>query len=536
MTDLLIGIPLGIVIVFYIKWTTKLHSKNTRLNEEYGSSRWGTPEDIKPFIDEDPFNNIILSQTEMLSMKPKMKKFNLNRNKHVIVYGGSGSGKTYRIVKPNLYQLHSSYVLTDPKGTLLPETGHLFEMAKYNIYVLDTIDMAHSMHYNPFAYIREPKDILTMANALYTNLKPADAGTPPDPFFDTAALLWLQCIIGYLWYEAPPEEQTIPVLLQFLESDDVREDDETYENAVDLIFKELEQRNPRHFAVKQRKKYKQAAGKTAKSILISLGAYLAPFDIPEVSELVSRDELRIDTYGNIGQKSILYVIISDTDTTYNFIPALLFTQMFNVLCYKADKEMEGELETPVQFILDEFANIGKIPNFKILIATIRSRLMSLILILQTQSQLKDNYKEAAETIVGNCDSTVFLGGKEKSTLEDLEKTLGDETIDLWNESKTYSVNESQGLNYNKAGRKLMNVAELNLLDRDKCIVQISGLPPFMSDKYDTQKHHNYKYTGDANPKFMFDFAAYQKKKAKEEEKKKPNHITLHEGDTYKVVL
>ncbi|MBD5469130.1 MAG: type IV secretory system conjugative DNA transfer family protein [Lachnospiraceae bacterium] len=534
--DLLIGIPVGGAIVYYIKWTTKLHSKNTRMGEEYGSSRWGTAEDIKPFIDEDPFNNIILSQTEMLSMKPKMKEFSLNRNKHVIIYGGSGSGKTYRIVKPNLYQLHSSYVLTDPKGTLLPETGHLFEKMGYNIYVLDTIDMEHSMHYNPFAYIKEPKDILTMSNALYTNLKPPDAGTPPDPFFDTAALLWLQCIIGYLWYEAPPEEQTIPVVLQFLESDEVREDDDTYENAVDLIFKELEEKNPRHFAVKQRKKYKQAAGKTAKSILISLGAYLAPFDIPEVSELVSRDELHIDTYGNKNQKSILYVIISDTDTTYNFIPALLFTQMFNVLCYKADKEMGGALETPVQFILDEFANIGKIPGFKILIATIRSRLISVIMMLQTQSQLKDNYKEAAETIVGNCDSSVFLGGQEKSTLEDLEKALGDETIDLFNESKTFSMQESQGINYNKTGRKLMNVAELNLLNRDQCIVRISGLPPFLSDKYDTHSHPNYKYTGDANPKYMFDFAAYRKRKAKEEQRKKANHMPLHVGDTFKVLV
>lgn len=284
------------------------------------------------------------------------------------------------------------------------------------------------MHYNPFAYIKQPKDILTLANVLYTNLKPPDSGTPPDPFFDQAALLWLQAAIGYLWYEAPEDEQNIPTLLEILEADEVREDDETYKNAVDMLFEELEKKNPNHFAVKQRRKYKKSAGKTAKSILISVGSYLSPFDIPEVAELVSYDELHFDTYGDEGQKSILYVIISDTDTTYNFIPAILFTQMFHMLCYKADKEMGGKLRTPVQFILDEFANIGKIPGFKILIATIRSRLISVVMMLQTQSQLKDNYKEAAETITGNCDTSIFLGGQEKSTLKDLEEMIGKETI------------------------------------------------------------------------------------------------------------
>lgn len=426
--DILIGVIIGFAIVWCIRWTNKMHKKNTRFGEEYGSARWGTEEDIRPFIDEDPYNNIILSQTERLSMKARMPEFNLNRNKHVVVYGGSGSGKTYGIVKPNLYQMHSSYVLTDPKGTLLYETGNLFEKKGYRIYVLDTVDMKNSMHYNPFVYIKEPKDILTLANTLYTNLKPPDAGTPPDPFFDQAALLWLQAAIGYLWYEAPPEEQNIPTLLEILEADEVREDDESFQNAVDMLFEELEKKNPRHFAVKQRKKYKKSAGKTAKSILISVGSYLSPFDIPDVAELVAYDELHFDTYGDADQKSILYVIISDTDTTYNFIPAILFTQMFNVLCYKADKEMGGKLKTPVQFILDEFANIGKIPGFKILIATIRSRLMSVIMMLQTQSQLKDNYKDAAETITGNCDTSIFLGGQEKSTLKDLEEMLGKETI------------------------------------------------------------------------------------------------------------
>lgn len=530
--DVLIGVLGGAAIVWYIRWTNRMHKKNTRFGEEYGSARWGTEEDIKPFIDEDPCNNIILSQTERLSMKARMPKFNLNRNKHVVVYGGSGSGKTYGFVKPNLYQLHSSFVITDPKGTLLPETGNLFEKKKYRIYVLDTIDMKNSMHYNPFAYIKEPKDILTLANVLYANLKPPDAGTPPDPFFDQAALLWLQATIGYLWYEAPPEEQNIPTLLEILEADDVREDDETYENAVDMLFAELEKKNPRHFAVKQRRKYKKAAGKTAKSILISVGSYLSPFDIPDVAELVSYDELHFDTYGDADQKSILYVIISDTDTTYNFIPAILFTQMFNVLCYKADKEMGGKLKTPVQFILDEFANIGKIPGFKILIATIRSRLMSVVMMLQTQSQLKDNYKDAAETITGNCDTSIFLGGQEKSTLKDLEEMLGKETIDLWNNSETFSQSRSTGVNYNKTGRELKNIYELNTMDRNKCIVRISGLPPFFSDKFDTTQHPNYKYTADYDERNTFNFARYLRKKRADEDPR----IRFHANDAYKVIM
>ena len=530
--DLLIGISAGFLIVYAVRWTNKMHKKNVRFGEEYGSARWGTEKDIKPFIDEDQFNNIILSQTERLSMKARMPKFNLNRNKHVVVYGGSGSGKTYGFVKPNLYQLHSSYVLTDPKGTLLPETGNLFEKKGYNIYVLDTIDMKNSMHYNPFAYIREPKDILTLANTLYTNLKPPDAGTPPDPFFDQAALLWLQATIGYLWYEAPPEEQNIPTLLEILEADEVREDDEAYQNAVDMLFEELEKKNPHHFAVKQRKKYKKAAGKTAKSILISVGSYLSPFDIPDVAELVSYDELHFDTYGNDGKKSILYVIISDTDTTYNFIPAILFTQMFNVLCYIADKEMGGKLKTPVQFILDEFANIGKIPGFKILIATIRSRLISVVMMLQTQSQLKDNYKDAAETITGNCDTSIFLGGQEKSTLKDLEEMLGKETIDLWNNSETFSQSRSTGVNYNKTGRELKNIYELNTMDRNKCIVRISGLPPFFSDKYDTTKHPNYKYTADYDERNTFDFAKYRRKM----QTRNTVNIQFHKNDEYRVVM
>ena len=532
LSDLAIGTTVGCLIVAYIKFENNMHRKNTRQGEEYGASRWGTSDDIKPFIDPDPFNNIILSKTEMLSMNPRMKKFNLNRNKHVVVYGGSGSGKTYGIVKPNLYQLHSSYVLTDPKGTLLPETGNLFEKKGYRIKVFDTVNLANSMHYNPFAYIKEPKDILTLANVLFTNLKPENAGTPPDPFFDQAALLWLQATIGYLWYEAPKEEQNIPTLLEILEADEVREDDESYKNAVDMLFEELEQKNKRHFAVKQRKKYKKAAGKTAKSILITLGAYLAPFDIPEVNEIVQYDELEFDTYGDPDQKSILYIIISDTDKTYNFLPAMIFTQMFNVLCYKADKEMGGKLKTPVQFILDEFANIGKIPMFEILITTIRSRLMSCIIMLQTQSQLKTNYKDAAETITGNCDTEIFLGGKEKTTVKDIEESLGDETIDLYNESRTYSAQDSSGINYNKVGRKLKNIFEIKTMDRDKCIVQISGLPPFFSDKYKPEMHPNYKYTADYDERNTFDFAKYRQKLA---EQQNVSNIKFHKSDVYKVI-
>ncbi len=530
LNDLLIGVPLGCFAVFYIKWSAGRNKKNTRQGVEYGSAKWGTEKDIKPFIDSDPFNNIILSKTEMLTMKPKMTLFELNRNKNVVVYGSSGSGKTFSFVKPNLMQCHGSYVVTDPKGTLLPEMGNLFVKKGYRLKVFDTIDMANSMKYNPFRYIKEPKDILTLANVMMKNLKPADAGPATDPFFDTAALLWLQAVIGYLWYEAPEDEQNIPTLLEILEADDVKEDDEDYKNAVDMLFEELEQKNPRHFAVKQRKKYKKAAGKTAKSILITLGSYLAPFDIPDVSRLVSDDELEIDTYGDPGQKTILFVIISDTDDSFSFLPAILFTQMFNVLCYKADKEMGGKLATPVQFILDEFAQFN-IPRFKILIATIRSRLISAILILQTKSQLKDNYKEAAETIIGNCDTSVFLGGQEQSTLEDYEKSLGDETIDTYNDSKTYSMNESTGINYQKLGRKLLNLNELKELNRNKCIVNVSGLPPFLSDIYPTASHPNFKYTADADDRNWFDFKKYRA----EQKRKEADRIgKLKRSDVYKM--
>lgn len=532
ITDILFGVPTGYLIIWYIKYENARKRKKMRKGVEYGSGEWGTPKDIKPFIDPDPFKNIILSKTEMLTIAPKMKLFELNRNKNVIVYGSSGSGKTFSFVKPNMMQCHSSYVITDPKGTLLPEMGNLFVKNGYRIKVLDTIDMSNSMKYNPFRYINEPKDILTLANTLQKNLKPPDAGPAADPFFDQAALLWLQASIGYLWYEAPEDEQNIPTLLELLEADEVKEDDENYKNAVDMLFEELEQKNPNHFAVKQRRKYKKAAGKTAKSILITIGASLSPFDIPDVRRLVSADELELDTYGDEGQKTILFVIISDTDTTYNFIPAILFTQMFNALCYKADKEYGGKLKTPVQFILDEFANIGTIPGFKTLITTIRSRLISAILILQTKSQLKDNYKEAAETIIGNCDTSIFLGGQEQSTLEDYEKSLGDETIDVMNDSKTYSQNESTGVSYQKVGRKLLNLNELKTLNRNKCIVTISGVPPFLSDKYPTATHPNFKYTADYDERNTFDFKKYRK--AEKKKQADSNLAKLKRSDVYKV--
>lgn len=529
-SDLTYGILMGYFCTRYFKWELNRNKKNTRRGVEYGSARWGTAKDIAPYIDPDPFHNIILSKTERLTLNPKMKKFSLNRNKNTVIYGSSGCGKTYCMVKPNLMQLQGSYVVTDPKGTLLPETGTLFAKKGYRIKVFDTIDMNNSMKYNPFRYIKTPKDILTLATTLQKNLKPKDAGPALDPFFDQAALLWLQAVIGYIWYEAPKDEQNILTLLEFLEADEAREDDENYKNAVDLLFEDLEKRDPRHFAVKQRKKYKKAAGKTAKSILITLGAMLSPFDIPEVARIVSDDELEIDTYGDPGQKTILYVIISDTDETFNFLPSILFTQMFNVLCFKADKEYKGKLPTPVQFILDEFAQF-QIPNFKVLIATIRSRLISAMIILQTKSQLKDNYKDAAETIIGNCDTSVFLGGKEESTLEGYEKSLGDETIDTSNDSKTYSQNESTGINYQKLGRKLMTRSEIKTLDRNKCIVDISGLPPFLSDKYPTHEHPNYKYLADYDEKNLFDFKKYRKKQKKKEY---DLQAKLKRGDVYKV--
>lgn len=533
-TDLLIGGSVGYLIVWYNKWNVKFHYKNTRKGVEYGSARWGNAKDIKPFIDENFFNNIILSKTEYLTLNPRMKQFKHNRNKNVVITGGSGSGKTYSVVKANLLQANTSFVVTDPKGTLLLETGHFFEKMGYRIKVLDTIDFANSMHYNPFVYIKEPKDIFVVANILYNTLKPKDGGQAQDPMWDAAAILWCQAIIGYLWYEAPPEEQNIPTMMEFYEADEVRENDPTFKNSVDVLFEELEKKNPRHFAVKQRKKYKKAAAKTAQSIQITFGSFTSVFDIPEVADLLAYDELELDTYGDEGQKTILYMIIDDMDDSFNFLPSLAFSQMTKSLSDKA-KLWGGQLKTPVQFILDEFANIPEFYKFKILISTIRSRLMSCMIFLQAQSQMKDTYKDAAETIIGNCDTSIFLGGTEKTTIKDMEELLGKETVDLWNEGNSYgSQSDTNSVNYNKVGRELMTGSEIRQMERDKCIVQISGLPPFLSEKYDISQHPNYKYLSDYDKKNKFDFQKYRetlKKKSKNE-----NVITYHKGDQYKVVV
>lgn len=529
--ELIAGLVAGIFLKLII-YSQSLDRKNFRHGEEYGSARWGTPEDIAPFIDRNPYNNMIFSQTERLTMNSKMAVFDLNRNKNVLVIGGSGSGKTYKIVKPALMQAYASYVLTDPKGTLLPQTGTMFAKLGYHIKVVDVKDFENSMHYNPFAYLRKEEDILTFSNVLYDNLKGEQAGPPPDPMWDKGAILCLSAFIAYIWREAPIEEQNVTTLMEMFLACEIREDDDSFKNAIDLLFEELEEENPNHFAVRQWKTFKIAAGKTAKSILITLGAMLAPLNMDKVRDFMSYDELQFDTYGDAGQKTILYCIMSDTDRTFNFILALLFTQMFNTLCNTADIKYNGELPTPVQFILDEFANIGKIPQWEILIATIRSRLISAVIILQTKSQLKGIYKDHAETITGNCDTTIFLGGKEKTTLKDLEESLGDETVDLFNESETYSQSRSSGRNFNKVGRKLKSVFELNIMPRNKCIVEISGLPPFYSDKYDTQSHPRYKYLSDYDRKNKFDWKEYEQKRKRRKAAASPSHLTIHRKDVY----
>ena len=505
-------ISVGIVGALAVKGILYLRSKNAkkfRKGIEYGSARWGTPEDIKPYIDEDFYNNILLTNTERLTMNGRPKNPKFARNKNVLVIGGSGSGKTRFFVKPNLMQMTTSYCVTDPKGTILVECGKMLQKGGYKIRSLNTINFKKSMHYNPFAYIRSEKDILKLVNVIITNTK-GDGEKSGEDFWVKAERLLYCALIGYIYYEAPEEEKNFITLLDLINASEAREDDENYKSPVDMLFDRLAEREPEHFAVKQYVKFKQAAGKTLKSILISCGARLAPFDIKELRDLMEYDELELDTLGD--EKTALFVIISDTDDTFNFVVAIMYSQLFNLLCDKADNEYGGRLPVHVRCLLDEFSNIGQIPKFEKLIATIRSREISACIILQAQSQLKAIYKDNADTIIGNCDTTLFLGGKEKSTLKELSETLGKETIDMYNTSETRSNQNSYGTNYQKLGKELMSQDELSVMDGGKCILQLRGVRPFLSDKYDITKHPRYKMLSDYDKKNAFDMEKYMKRK------------------------
>ena len=506
--DLLIGIA-GAVIVRLIIYVKGKNAKKYRKGMEYGSARWGTAEDIKPYTDPVFENNIPLTQTERLTMNSRPKQPKYARNKNILVIGGSGSGKTRFFVKPSLMQMHSSYVVTDPKGTVLIECGKLLQRGGYRIKVLNTINFKKSMKYNPFAYLRSEKDILKLVNTIIANTK-GDGEKSGEDFWVKAEKLYYTALIGYIWYEAPEDEKNFTTLLEMINASEAREDDEDFQNPVDLMFERLEEKDPEHFAVKQYKKYKLAAGKTAKSILISCGARLAPFDIKELRELMETDEMELDTIGD--RKTALFVIISDTDDTFNFVVSILYTQLFNLLCDKADDEYGGRLPVHVRCLLDEFANIGQIPKFEKLIATIRSREISASIILQSQSQLKAIYKDNADTIVGNCDTTLFLGGKEKTTLKEISEILGKETIDSFNTSETRGRELSHGLNYQKLGKQLMTEDEIAVMDGGKCILQLRGVRPFFSDKFDITKHPKYKYLSDADPKNAFDMEKHLRRR------------------------
>ena len=506
--DLLIGV-VGAVLIRLAIYLKGKNAKKYRKGIEYGSARWGNAQDIKPYIDPVFENNIILTQTERLTMNSRPKQPKYARNKNVLVIGGSGSGKTRFFVKPNLMQMHSSYVVTDPKGTVLVECGKLLQRGGYRIKVINTINFKKSMHYNPFAYIRSEKDILKLVNTIIANTK-GEGEKSGEDFWVKAEKLYYCALIGYIWYEAPAEEQNFTTLLEMINASEAREDDEDFQNPVDLMFERLEEKDPEHFAVKQYRKYKLAAGKTAKSILISCGARLAPFDIKELRELMETDEMELDTIGD--RKTALFVIISDTDDTFNFVVSILYTQLFNLLCDKADDVYNGRLPVHVRCLLDEFANIGQIPRFDKLIATIRSREISASIILQSQSQLKAIYKDNADTIVGNCDTTLFLGGKEKTTLKEMSEILGKETIDSFNTSENRGREKSYGLNFQKLGKELMTQDELAVMDGGKCILQLRGVRPFFSDKYDITKHPNYKYLSDADQKNAFDMEKHLRKR------------------------
>ena len=512
--DLCVGVAAALLIrlAVYVKGK---NAKKYRKNVEYGSARWGNSDDIRPYVDPVFENNIILTQTERLTMNSRPKDPKTARNKNVLVIGGSGSGKTRFFIKPNLMQCTSdsrpvSFVVTDPKGGLICEVGHLLRRNKYRIKVVNTINFKKSMHYNPFAYIHSEKDILKLVTTLIANTQ--GDGKSGDDFWRKAETLLYTALIGYLWYEAPVEEQNFATLIEMINTMEVREDDEEFKNPVDLIFEELASRDPGHFAVRQYAKYRLAAGKTAKSILISCGARLAPFDIQELREITAYDELELDTLGD--RKTALFIIISDTDDTFNFLASMIYTQLFNLLCDKADDVYGGRLPVHVRCLIDECANIGQIPKLEKLMATIRSREISACLVLQAQSQLKALYKDNCDTIIGNCDSSVFLGGKEPTTLKELSAALGKETIDIANTGESRGREVSHSLNYQKLGKELMSQDELAVMNGGKCILQLRGVRPFLSDKYDITKHPNYKYLSDANPKNAFDIEKFLSTKLK----------------------
>ena len=501
--DLCVGVAAALLIrlIVYVKGK---NAKKFRKNLEYGSARWGKPEDIAPYVDPKFENNVILTQTERLMMSNRPKDPKTARNKNVLVVGGSGSGKTRFFIKPNLMQLHSSYVVTDPKGSIAVECGKLMLRNGYKVKIFNSINFKKSHHYNPFAYIHSEKDILKLVNTLICNTK--GDGKSGDDFWVKAETLLYCALIGYIHYEAPEEEQNFATLIELVNAMEVREDDETFENNVDLAFKELASREPNHFAVRQYKKYKLAAGKTAKSINISCGARLAPFDIQELREITMYDELELDTLGD--RKTALFLIMSDTDSTFNFLISMIYSQLFNLLCEKADDVYGGRLPVHVRCLIDECANIGQIPNLEKLMATIRSREISACLVLQAQSQLKALYKDNADTIIGNCDSSIFLGGKEPGTLKELNQALGKETIDTFNTGESRGREVSHSLNYQKLGKDLATIDELAVLDGGKCILQLRGVRPFLSDKYDITRHPKYKYLSDANPRNAFDIEKY----------------------------
>ena len=500
--DLCVGLICGLLrLAVYLR---SKNAKKYRHNNEYGAARFGTAEDIRPYIDPVFKNNVILTQTERLTMNSRPKNAKTARNKNVLIVGGSGSGKTRFFIKPNLMQLHSSYVVTDPKGQLVLETGRLLERAGYKISVLNTINFKKSMHYNPFSYIHSEKDILKLVTCLIANT--TGQGKSGDEFWTNAEKLLYMALIGYIHYEAPEEEQNFGTMLEMLNSMEVREDDEEFKNPVDCLFDELKAKDPGHFAVRQYAKYKLAAGKTAKSILVSCGARLAPFDIAELRDVTAYDELALDTLGD--RKTALFLIMSDTDSTFNFLISMVYTQLFNLLCEKADDVYGGRLPVHVRCLIDECANIGQIPNLEKLMATIRSREISACLVLQAQSQLKALYKDNADTIIGNCDSRLFLGGSEPSTLKELSQSLGRETIDTYNTGESRGRETSHSLNYQKLGRELMTQDELAVMDGGKCIFMLRGVRPFLSDKYDLTRHPDYKYTADADKRNTFDVEKY----------------------------